>query len=81
MKITPINSNITLLKPKSFLNTFSGNSNATDLNSKQNDDDKYVKVPKAQHKLEKWIVGIFGVVTAFEIIDFVLNKKWNSWKI
>lgn len=81
MKISSININNStpnsMNKKVTFRNSNEGQSNI----NKKNDDNKYVKVPKRQHVIEKWVVGILGILTAFEVMDFVFNKKWKSWKI
>lgn len=55
--------------------SFRSNNNKNQSDIDNNDNDKYVKVPKIQRDLENWIFGILTGVTVLEFIYLLANKK------
>lgn len=74
MKIVSINvNNISISSPNKNVK-FSGESNVH-TSTDNNDNDKFVKVPKAQHDLENWIFGVLTGVTILQIIHILMKNK------
>ena len=54
---------------------FKGDSEPTVSSNKNDDDKKYVKVPKWQHDLTNWIFGILTGITVLQIIHTLMKNK------
>lgn len=76
MQITPVNLNKMILNSPNKNVNFKGE-NERPIKINNNDDEKYVKVPKWERNLENLVGGIACIFLVFESIDFIKNKKWK----